>query len=251
MTPGNMEFSSSSSALSAARPLFAGSANQDSASPQPSLTANAASHSSPAEGDKYGMMGLIDVVRMTNPDLSMLALGSDLTGLGLNLNGAENVFSKFMTPFSDTPAAGATSEPSFTLPSAYTSIRPPPPLAKMKALSDETLFYIFYAMPRDVMQEAAAQELYSRSWRFHKEFKLWLSKDPENVEPLQKGVDFERGIYIFFDPATWTRVKLERVLYFDHLEDRVKKSKGSGSLSSQGGPSGLSQGMARLDLGKK
>lgn len=198
---------------------------------------------------------MLDVVRMTNQDLSMLALGTDLTTLGLNLNGGDNIYSTFMTPFSDTPTAVAAGtapasngEPVYTLHSAYTSLRSPAPLARMKDFSDETMFYIFYAMPRDVLQEAAAQELFSRSWRFHKEFKLWLTKDPANPEPIQKGIDFERGIYIFFDPATWTRVKLERVLYFDHLEERISHGS-SGSTSKL--LNGVVSDMQKVDIGAK
>ncbi|KAI9270973.1 hypothetical protein EDC94DRAFT_633041 [Helicostylum pulchrum] len=39
--------------------------------------------------DPYGLLGLLGVIRMTDPDRSMLALGSDLTTLGLDLNTAE------------------------------------------------------------------------------------------------------------------------------------------------------------------
>jgi CCR4-NOT transcription complex subunit 2 len=37
---------------------------------------------------------------------------------------------------------------------------PPSAQSKMPKFSDETLFYIFYAMPQDVLQDAAAYELY-------------------------------------------------------------------------------------------
>jgi len=33
----------------------------------------------------------------------------------------------------------------------------------MSKFAEETLFYIFYAMPQDVLQDAAAYELYSLS----------------------------------------------------------------------------------------
>lgn len=128
------------------------------------------------EQDKFGLFGLIDLVRMTNEDLSTLSLGTDLSALGLNLNGSEHIYQSFMSPFSDQPMAGA--EPEFTLSPVYSLSQVTP---KMASYSDETLFYIFYAFPRDAMQEAAAQELYGRSWRYHKELKLWLSKDPTMV----------------------------------------------------------------------
>lgn len=186
---------------------------------------------------------MVEAVRMTNQDKSMLALGSDLTSLGLDLNGESNIYSTFMTPFSDSPSQSGGTEPVFQSHAAY-YIRLPPPLSKLKYCSDETIFYIFYAMPRDVLQEAAAQELYSRSWRFHKEFKLWLTKDPAHQDPIQKGIDFERGVYVFFDPATWTKVSLERILYFDHLEDRYRNNTASSDVS------GITTGIQRVELAK-
>lgn len=37
----------------------------------------------------YGLLGILKVIRMTDPDLNVLALGTDLTSLGLNLNSTE------------------------------------------------------------------------------------------------------------------------------------------------------------------
>lgn len=54
-----------------------------------------------------------------------------------------------------------------------------PPVLKTTHLSKfhlETLFYIFYSMPKDVLQAYAAQELYSRDWRYHVELKIWLKR---------------------------------------------------------------------------
>ena len=36
--------------------------------------------------DRFGLLGLLSVIRMSDPDLTTLALGTDLTTLGLNLN---------------------------------------------------------------------------------------------------------------------------------------------------------------------
>ncbi|KAJ3038098.1 hypothetical protein HDV00_000981 [Rhizophlyctis rosea] len=172
----------------------------------------------PSNGDKYGLFGLIDVIRMTDPDMNMLALGCDLTGLGLNLNSSDALYSTFMSPFADNPTIGA--DPQFTIPSCYDLPQPPPPaISKIGSFSDETLFYVFYAMPREGVQEAAAQELFNRAWRFHKELKLWVCKEP-GMEAAVKGNGFERGWYIFFDPTTWSKVKREWVLYYDQLEER-------------------------------
>ena len=41
------------------------------------------------ELDKFGLPGLLDSVRSENPDVSNLAIGHDLTTLGLDLNSSE------------------------------------------------------------------------------------------------------------------------------------------------------------------
>jgi len=50
-------------------------------------------------------------------------------------------------------------EPDFHLPSCYNVHPPPPAQSKINSFADETLFFIFYATPRDTLQEVAAQEL--------------------------------------------------------------------------------------------
>ena len=57
-----------------------------------------------AIGGDYGLLGLLSVIRMTDADRNRLALGSDLTVLGLNLNSNDNLYSTFGGPFSDKPA---------------------------------------------------------------------------------------------------------------------------------------------------
>jgi CCR4-NOT transcription complex subunit 2 len=88
----------------------------------------------------------------------------------------------------------------------------PPPLQKMSQFTDETLFYIFYAMPRDLLQQAAAAELYAREWRYHRELKLWFTRMP-GTEPTQKTPTYERGTYIYFDVHSWQKVCVARVAF--------------------------------------
>lgn len=72
--------------------------------------------------DPFGMLGLLSVIRMSDPDLTSLALGIDLTTLGLNLNSAENLYKTFGSPWSDEPAKG---DPEFTAPQCYYAKQPP------------------------------------------------------------------------------------------------------------------------------
>jgi len=117
-----------------------------------------------------------------------------------------------VTPWTDSEdqASSTAIEPEFTLPSCYI-VHPPSASTKIGQFSDETLFFIFYTQPRDVIQEAAASELYKHNWRFHKELKLWLTKE-SGSEPSQKTSTYERGTYVFFDPQTWEKVKVRVVL---------------------------------------
>lgn len=69
-----------------------------------------------------------------------------------------NLYSTFITPWSDSSAAHAV-EPDFVIPTCYNVNPPPPGPSKANAFSDETLFFMFYASPRDALQEVAAQEL--------------------------------------------------------------------------------------------
>jgi CCR4-NOT transcription complex subunit 2 len=56
-----------------------------------------------AAPDRFGLLGLLGVIRMSDPDLTTLALGTDLTGLGLHLNSPENVYKTFASPWAEAP----------------------------------------------------------------------------------------------------------------------------------------------------
>ena len=55
--------------------------------------------------DQFGMIGLLTFIRAaeTDPNLVSLALGADLTTLGLNLNSEINLYPTFGGPWADTP----------------------------------------------------------------------------------------------------------------------------------------------------
>lgn len=74
--------------------------------------------------DQYGMLGLLSIIKMVNPALTSLALGIDLTTLGLNLNSSETLHKKFASPWSDEPVRG---EPEYGVPECYYT-KPSPPL---------------------------------------------------------------------------------------------------------------------------
>jgi hypothetical protein len=63
----------------------------------------------------------------------------------------------FSSPFAELESTAV--EPDFQLPQCYTVVNTQPVHSKIGSFSDETLFYIFYTMPRDIMQEVVVAEL--------------------------------------------------------------------------------------------
>ncbi|CAG8491372.1 8339_t:CDS:2 [Paraglomus occultum] len=195
--------------------------------------------------DKYGLLGLLDVIRMSNEDLTMLALGNDLATLGLNLDSSDALYATFTSPWSDASLTPGLIEPEYHLPPCYNVQPPPPAHEKIASFSDETLFYIFYSMPRDILQEYAAQELYNRNWRYHREHRLWLTKEL-GTEPITKTATYESGTYIFFDPTTWEKVKKETILMYELLEGPPLLPSIPSAFSQQGG--GIQQGLSGMNM---
>jgi len=150
-----------------------------------------------SRSDRYGLMGILSVIRMQEPDLNTLALGTDLTSLGLNLNSSECLYTTFASPWADGPASR---EPEFTLPQCYYMQPPALKTGHFSKFQLETLFYIFYNMPRDTLQAYAATELYNRDWRYHKDLTLWFTRATR-----QGGDDGQKGQYIYFDITEWRK----------------------------------------------
>lgn len=166
--------------------------------------------------DRFGLLGLLSVIRMNNPDLTSLALGIDLTTLGLNLNSADNLHKKFGSPWSYEPLKG---EPEYSVPSCYYAKQPPSlQQRQFSKFQLRTLFYIFYSMPKDEAQIYAAYELYLRGWFYHKDAQLWFTRIP-NMELLVKTHTYERGAYFCFDPNTWETIRKENfVVHYEAVE---------------------------------
>ena len=116
-------------------------------------------------------------------------------------------------------------EQASTLPACYNAkkVDPIALVGKLQYMPEEVLFYIFYTMPQDMMQQHAATILfvshngatcktcpsrlrrYQRDWRFHKELKIWITRFSD---PTQKTATFERGTYYYFDVTAWKKVSI-------------------------------------------
>lgn len=171
--------------------------------------------------DQYGMVGLLTFIRAaeTDPNLVSLALGSDLTTLGLNLNSPENLYPVFGGPWAEQPCRPQDID--YHVPSEYIinqSIREKLAGIKLNRYGEDLLFFIFYMFGGDVLQILSAAELYNRDWRFHKDERVWITR--AGISPTEKTSTYERGTYFFFDPVNWRKVAKEFHLDYDRLEDR-------------------------------
>ncbi|KAI9756698.1 MAG: hypothetical protein M1815_003063 [Lichina confinis] len=176
--------------------------------------------SSMSESDRYGLDGLLHMIRNEGSDVGAIAIGQDLTALGLDLSQPDHrpLYQTFASPFAEPGSRPI--EPEFYIPPCYNVHNVRPFHEQVASFADDTLFFIFYSSPRDIMQELAAVELTNRMWRYHKELKQWLTKD-EGSEPVRISSTEERGCYIIFDTVTWQRTRREFVLRYEDLEGRL------------------------------
>lgn len=165
--------------------------------------------------DRFGMLGLLNLLRTSNHDLTV---GIDLTSLGLNLGSQDNLFSTFSSPWSARPRPSSDTR----LSESYRMLPQPVKPGLFQKFALETLFYIFYSMPRDHMQTLAAHELYQRKWWFHKQLGQWITRAPK-MEPTIKANGYEKGTYVVFDVRRWEKVRKENfTLSYDQIEQVPK-----------------------------
>ncbi|XP_026332101.1 regulator of gene activity isoform X2 [Hyposmocoma kahamanoa] len=172
--------------------------------------------------NQFGIVGLLTFIRAaeSDPSLVSLALGQDLTALGLNLNSPDNLYLTFSGPWADTPCRPQDMD--YHVPPEYLingSIREKLAPLRLGRYKEDLLFYLFYCFVGDVLQIAAAHELYNREWRYHMEEKVWISQAP-GMPTLEKTPTYERGTYYFFDAHNWRKVTKEFHLDYSKLEAR-------------------------------
>ncbi|KAK6187307.1 hypothetical protein SNE40_005368 [Patella caerulea] len=173
--------------------------------------------------DQFGIVGLLSFIRAaeTNQHLvPALIPGIDLTTLGLNLNSPENLYSTFQSPWAEAPCRPQDID--FHVPAEYITnifIREKLAPIKLNRYGEDLLFFLFYMSGGDVLQLAAAAELHTRDWRYHKEERTWMTRAP-GMEPVVKTNTYERGTYYFFDAQKWRKVAREFHLEYDKLEER-------------------------------
>ncbi|XP_026471947.1 CCR4-NOT transcription complex subunit 2 isoform X2 [Ctenocephalides felis] len=173
--------------------------------------------------NQFGMVGLLTFIRAAeteDPNLVSLALGQDLTALGLNLNSPDNLYTNFDGPWAETPCRPQDID--YHVPPEYLinmTIRDKLAPLKLTRYKEDLLFYMFYSNLGDLLQLAAATELYNREWRYHMEEKVWITQAP-GVGIIEKFSTYERGTYYYFDAQSWRKVPKEFHLDYNKLEGR-------------------------------
>ena len=119
-----------------------------------------------------------------------------MTTFGLNLNANETLYPNFTSPLSE---AGQNEDPQVKVPQCYMIHPPSVKLDQFSKFQVETLFYMFYQLPKDILQALAAQELYKRDWRYHGELTMWL-KPRSQQEMMQSHPNIQ---FVYFDTKAW------------------------------------------------
>jgi len=111
--------------------------------------------------ETYGLKGLSRIMASSanNADLVLLSHGIDPTTL--TMDSSTSVLDNFRSPFGDRGPA----KPDSRIPDCYYMQTPHLQAAHFAEFQVETLFYIFYSMPRDLLQIFAALQLHNRDWR--------------------------------------------------------------------------------------
>lgn len=210
------------------------------AQPQMSVTETTpeALYAGMSEKEKFGMKGYLALAEGPNPALRSLARGQDLGQLGLNMNSETPLLTSYTGPFGSPnthPLRPLESE--YHTPDCYTVKKVAPLQSRINSFSDETLFYMFYSMPRDYMQVLVAQELMERKWRYHMHEQMWMMRD-ENSGGYAYNDDrsSEQGYYIWWDKGLWKKVRRAYTLRYADLDDMPNVGAAGGPAQAQQGP---------------
>ncbi|UXI15353.1 hypothetical protein NH340_JMT01296 [Sarcoptes scabiei] len=170
--------------------------------------------------DQYGIAGLLTSLKQAdmNPNLYALMIGFDLPNINMNLNSKERLYHTFPGPWNDKPLKPY--EIDYPVPQEYlvfNSIRDKLTTIKLSAFCEDLLFFLFYCFAGENMQAAVGAELYNRDWRFHKDEGIWITRK-QGSQPLEQSNSFERGLYIYFDTKTWSKLQKEMLIEYDRLD---------------------------------
>lgn len=159
--------------------------------------------------------------------------GQDAASFEHHIAAGQSLLRTYPGPFAGPNAfAPRPLDSDFQIPDCYIVQNVAPIQQRISGFTEDTLFYIFYTSPKDIIQEEVATELMSRKWRFHMKEKMWLTRDDATSNPviIEKDV-CEQGYYIWWDYRSWKRVRKMYILRYEDLDDHLS---GGRSLAMPG-----------------
>lgn len=186
-----------------------------------------------SEKDKWGMAGWQALNEGPLADMKAAQRQAEMAAFEHSAASGQPLTRSYAGPFAPpgcNPPRPLDSD--YSIPECYVVLNVAPIQQRISGFTEDTLFYIFYTSPKDIIQEEVATELMSRKWRFHMKEKMWLTRDDTTQNPsiLEKDVA-EQGVYIWWDPRAWKRVRKLYNLRYEDLDDHLS---GGRSLPTPG-----------------
>lgn len=187
---------------------------------------------------------------------SLLTYGVDPDSVGLSLGETDLIYPTISgLPYDDAEHCIIAEN---HVPECYKKVKPQVLSIKLyQSFSEETLFYIFFSLPGDLLHIAAARCLYERNWKFNRRHKVWCKEAKQSgsssastsstlsshgaganssginssigMTPHQDGSD-QRTVWEIFDTALWKvrrSVKVfdpKEMVRFQLIKDRMSKA---------------------------
>lgn len=199
-----------------------------------------------SEKDKWGMAGWLALNETPLAQYRVMDRQQDVQAFE-NYSASESLLRSYPGAFAQANAYPPKPlDTDYTIPDCYIVSNVAPIQSRISGFTEDTLFYIFYTSPRDIIQEEVATELMSRKWRFHVKEKMWLTRDDTTSNPviLEKDVA-EQGYYIWWDYRNWKRVRKMYILRYEDLDDHLSGGRSlampglfQGGLGMMGGVNG-------------
>ena len=121
---------------------------------------------------EFGVQSIVNLQKNVNDDKGVLARGKDLSLLEINKKSSECMSSYLNSTFDQ--ELEISQVPEFSLPDSYRVKKAAVKAGMIRLFVTETLFYVFYNMPGELMQAMAAEELYRREWLYNPAKQLWF-----------------------------------------------------------------------------
>ncbi|OMJ93046.1 hypothetical protein SteCoe_4132 [Stentor coeruleus] len=121
---------------------------------------------------EYGIRGILSLQKNLDDDKTLLAKGKDLSSMEISKKNQECLSSYMSHALADNEIE-APELPEYNLPTSYYITKPILRFKMIKNYNVETLFYVFYNIPGEIVQSYVAEELYRRDWVYDPNKQLW------------------------------------------------------------------------------